>query len=368
MQESFDLQTRMMEVVRAIREIPELPSEQPKDVSPLLKVELPDEGGILTYMGSQSYPYRGFPYYEFVEKIDYIKKTSRAFLSSLYHSFKGKNRLWFIFLIPSLLFLKPLVRAWIHTYYRIVERFRIKSLRYCTAIRELHRAFSIEPENESDQDKELRIEVRDLICMILENDNAYRFRFQDISQDINKESLQRNPPRELIRLFDILQSCETGEDIRNTWILFKLFIRFYLRFDKKFCKILVRALVNLDYSRVQLTDEDKYYCSGRKDYNFRWIHQCKNQISNSNLRDRSIYEIFLLDQKKRTELEEIRAQYIKKVDILNTAQAIEKQQGDFTEKHKNEQNLLSLEFQPLLETVEVCYKENLKKIQIYVNN
>ena len=85
-------------IQREMKEIPELQSETPKDTNPILKVEFPEEGGILTHMQGLPYPYRGFPLAEFVEKVDIIKKLSRNLLSGFYHSFKGKNKFLLIFL------------------------------------------------------------------------------------------------------------------------------------------------------------------------------------------------------------------------------------------------------------------------------
>src|SRR3990167_5690221 len=78
----------MNQVVRQMKEIPELPSEKPKDVHALTKVEFPESGGVLTYMQGYDHPYRGFPFHEFVDKIDVIKKITRAVLSGLFHGLK----------------------------------------------------------------------------------------------------------------------------------------------------------------------------------------------------------------------------------------------------------------------------------------
>ena len=255
-------------IIREMKEIPELPSEAPKDVQALQKVEFPVDGGVMTYMEGHPYPYRGFPFFEFVDKIDLIKKVSRASLSGLYHSLKRTNKLWFITLIPSIWMSKHLIRSGIYTFYRVVERFRIKPKYYCQAIRELHRAFSVLNENDKVSYQELKFRIRDLVCSILEFDNAYRFRFQDIVEELNKENLKKNFSKELNRLLSIMQERETGQDIKDTWTLLKLFISYYLRFDKELKKILLETLLELNVEQVKLTPEDIHFCEKRKDYVF----------------------------------------------------------------------------------------------------
>jgi len=100
----------MNEVAKRIKQIPELPSEKPIDNHPLLRVEMPDEGEVFTYMEGYDYPYRGYPYYEFVDKIDLIKKLSRNAQSGFYHGLKNLKWKWLLIpLIPvfHIYFLSP---------------------------------------------------------------------------------------------------------------------------------------------------------------------------------------------------------------------------------------------------------------------
>src|SRR3990167_2401222 len=231
----------MQTIVHDMKEIPELPSEKPKDTQSLNRVEYPDEGGILTYLGENIYPYRGFPFAEFVERIDLTKKLSRGFLSGLYHELKG-NTLKLVLLLPALWVFKKFVHSAIYAFYRIVERSRIKPGMYCQAIRELHRAFTDDSYTEDGKTRQLRHRLGDLLCMVLEFDNAYRFRFQDVIAHLDKPNLKKNPVKELIRLLGIMQSQENGQDINDTWTLLKLFCKLYLRFDGTLKSILVDVL------------------------------------------------------------------------------------------------------------------------------
>jgi len=258
----------MSNIVRAMKEIPELPSEKPRDVHPLLRVEFPEKGGIQTYMDDYPYPYRGFPYFEFVDKIDFIKKVVRGLISGLYHALKSRNKIWFITLLPTIWVIRSVLIAVAYTFYRVVERFKIKTILYSQSIRELHRAFSLPRDREPIKIIEFRLILRDLICMVFEFDNAYRYRFQDLIEYLDKKNLKENPIKELNRLITIAQDKETTQEIKDTWKLGKIAINYYLRLDKELLKLIVDVFSSLNIEECKLSVEDKCFCEKRKDYTF----------------------------------------------------------------------------------------------------
>ena len=260
----------MNKVVSQMKEIPELPSEKPKDVHALKRVEFPEAGGVLTYMEGYDHPYRGFPFHEFVDRIDVIKKIARAILSGLFHGLKG-NKLKLLTFIPCAWAARIAVSVGIYAFSRMVERFRIKRQIYSQPIRELYRAFSMERYGEDEKTRILRLQLRDLVCMILEFDNAYRYRLQDIVVELNQAALRANAIKELGRLLSVMQGRERGQDIVDTWTLLKLFIQVYLRIDRKFTRMIVDVLSQLKLDEMKLSVEDQFYCKPRKDYNFGFI-------------------------------------------------------------------------------------------------
>lgn len=259
----------MENIVGSMKEIPKLPSEIPKegDHHPLLHVEFPPEGGVLTYMGGYEHPYRGFPYFEFVEKMDTIKKVARNVQSAVYHAFLGKR--WrMLFLIPLIPCVRQIFYAYAYTFHRVVERFRLLPVRYSKSVRELYRAFSVDRANESKQLKELREMMRDYECMLLEFDNAYRFRVQHLLSCLNKDSLKKHPIKEINRLLDIWIEHEKVEDVKNSWRLLKMFTNWYLRFDRQLLRLVVDVLLEINPQETELQIEDKFFFEQRLDYKF----------------------------------------------------------------------------------------------------
>lgn len=255
-------------IVREMKLIPELPSEVPTDVNPLTKVEFPVHGGVLTYMQGFEHPYKGFPFFEFVDKIDAIKKIQRATLSSLYHSLKARSWLHKMFLIFVPWVFGDILKSFVYSFSRMIDRFKIKPERYSDSMRELYRVFSINWHDESPAEREMRERIRDIVCMFLEFDNAYRFRFQDIIVELDKEALGRKPARELLRLLKLMQSRETTQEIRDTWRLVEYFLPAYLFVNKTLRKNAVAILRELDLEKFKLDEGDQLYCSKRKDYTF----------------------------------------------------------------------------------------------------
>mgnify|MGYP001590209815 FL=1 len=214
------------------------------------------------------YPYRGFPLAEFVEKVDTIKKLSRNLLSGFYHSIKNRNKLLMIFLFPSLLIARDALYTGVYTFYRMIERFRLRAIRYSKATREIYRAFNLPRQKEDMKILELRLMLKDLVCMLLEFDNAYRYRFQDVIAELDKKALISNPIKEFNRLLDIVSEREKAQEIKDTWRLLRMGVNYYLRFDRKFLKMLVDVLSEVDLEKVGLTVEDKLFCNKRFDYTF----------------------------------------------------------------------------------------------------
>ncbi len=255
-------QRLMGEVIREMKEIPELPSEVPTDVHALTKVELPESGGVYTFMEGYEHPYKGFPFHEFVDKIDTLKKLSRGVLSSFYHSLKKRNKLQIALLAISPWLFNDLAVAAVYAFHRIIMRFKIKELRYSTAVREVYRAIG---------GSELKEHVRDILCMTLENDNAYRFRFQDIVPEIDKASLKRNCSKELMRILDLMQTREKKQDVKDTWTLLKTFLPMYLFMNPQVRKEIINIVTDMDMQKIKLSIEDEFFCKPRSDYRFKFL-------------------------------------------------------------------------------------------------
>lgn len=348
---SYINQMQMLEgIAKDMRQIAELPSEtiSPKDTNPITKIEFPDEGGVLTYMQGFEHPFPGYPYHEFVEKIDSIKKFTRQLLSGFYHELKGSK--WkLLTLLPALWMVKKFVRAYTFTIGRLVERFVIKPERYCMFVRELHRAFSLERLGESENERNFRLRLRDTVCMILEFDNAYRFRAQDILGELDKESLRNT--KEVIRLLDLMSSREASQEIRDTWTLLKIGVRGYIAFDWQLQKLLKSVLRELNLEKVRLSEGDKEFCTPRKDYVFGF------QL-NPSQSDQVIIEKCRKKSEWQEEKGRLLAESTKAHEELYAKQRKEKEESkeDLLSKHLLERQELDKKYENILTDAEKRHK------------
>jgi len=137
--------------------------EGPKGEKTLeIRVEYPKEGGRLTHIEGEKHPFPGFPDKEEVLDIGMIKR---------------------------------MVPAAINAYYPYFSRHILDPKKYCRSVREVYRLFNILIEREEKAEGRTKLtdiwpKVRDMVCVILEFDNAYRFRAQDIAAEANIEELK----------------------------------------------------------------------------------------------------------------------------------------------------------------------------------
>lgn len=310
-----EIQGMMQNVIRNMKEIPDLPSEVPTEVRALTKVEMPDSGSVFTYMEDEDYPYSGFPFHEFVDKIDTLKKLSRGVLSSFYHSLKKRNKAQIAVLALSPWFFNDLAQASIYAFHRVIMRFKIKELRYSPAIRAVYRAM--------EGGNDLKEAVRDILCMVLENDNAYRFRFQDIMVEVDKAALRKNPAKELVRLLRIMQTREKNQDVADTWTLLITFLPMYLLVNPLVRKEVIACIDRLNLEKIQLAESDKWFCAQRSDYVFGFM-------LNPNEDDQKLIERLKIKKEVRERKQAIRQESTKAHEEMFTRHRIEQAIPDET--------------------------------------
>lgn len=246
-------------------------AKEMKDWHALQKVEVGERGGVYTYMENYKHPYKGFPLHVVVEWLDLIKKIGRGLISGSFHALKHVNKLKLIFLVPVAFFLPNLSYAVVFAVHRFLGRFRLKPQMYCDAVREIHRVFSQEPRDEKQQDREYRIMVRDLVCILLEFDNAYRYKLQEALCEIDQMKVRKKPILELTRILKNVQSRELIQDGKDTWSMILLAVRWFLRFDKRTLNLLGYVFSQIDLDKIKLDEMDKEFAGRRTEYKFKFM-------------------------------------------------------------------------------------------------
>lgn len=89
--------------------------------------------------------------------------------------------------------------------------------------------------------------------LILEFDDAYRFRLQDLLGELNKQNLILNPRKELKRLIDLGIQREHWEGVQGKFKSWKKLINLI---PKKILNKIVLVLLELDMDKVKLDESD----------------------------------------------------------------------------------------------------------------
>ena len=104
--------------------------------------------------------------------------------------------------------------------------------------------------------------------MVLEFDDAYRYRFQDVMGDFDRKLFKKNPISELIRIMALGESREIKDSrVSKTWKTAGLLLR-AIRFYPPLKREIVFFFENLYIEEVKLSVEDSYHAIKKIDYNF----------------------------------------------------------------------------------------------------
>jgi len=211
-----------------------------------LKFELVPYVGCLVHIENAEYPHKVFPRPEGIHAINMVKSMLRQ-----YTSFPV------VFLFPT-----KLAKNFIWFFRRCFFSFMVKRQYMCHASYNFYKLLEKILANYLQED--LAEEVAYSIAHIIEYDDAYRSRLQDMATECNLDNLKRNPRKEISRLFDIMESRERPGVFLQT---------------RKYKKLIMLALLlpgvrkafKLDgiyFKNMQYDKSDWYWVAFKDDYKF----------------------------------------------------------------------------------------------------
>jgi len=228
-------------------------------------IEPPEGGTFLKFIGCD-YLYKGTTDQKVIDVLYFPKRRLRNFISFLTTKWGTTlTLLTFPFKKPMLIFLAEqyLKDVYLESFTKYLF---LSESKYCISVREIWRVMTLfigQVKNERIQN--ILFKLRNIICMILEFDVAYRLMVQDILPNFNKQAVKENPGKEMERVLDIFY--ERTNDTRWKKIgktgLFLLKVWLALR------KLVVRFLLEIDLDKIKLDNADYYFCLQRPDYKFR---------------------------------------------------------------------------------------------------
>lgn len=112
-----------------------------------------------------------------------------------------------------------------------------------------------------------------IFATLIEYDNAYRLRIEDLLYETSKEKLSLNPRKEIQRLIKSFINRESGFDPVNGLAVGDRFVSFgkllsYILLIPKVKKVFKTTVQQSNFKRLQMDESDSYYCLVRSDYNF----------------------------------------------------------------------------------------------------
>lgn len=239
------------------------------------RAERPKEGGVYIYAYGYKYPYKGSPDVASVEQFRYVKKLILFMLLAV------KNRvvmvsIGLITLMPNFIkkhFFRAIVTFFDPMIYWLLYYVYLKPDKYCICVRELYRAFNVIKRREKDEYaiKAIRI-IRDVFCLFIEQDSAYKFRFQDIMAEVDTYRLRRGGigmADEILRLMHIMKDREVDKKTMSDykWVAIEKLIKpaFLIKEVRHYFHEFVKEV---DFNKLEPDEGDWYYDTLRLDYDF----------------------------------------------------------------------------------------------------
>lgn len=204
------------------------------------------DGQLYSCLKGHKYPIRGYNQSEVVSIITDYKKLAYLLIKALSEaSWVNKG-----IILLSLRELLKTASEWLGV---LFERHNIVPLEeyWSIPVREL---------------RKLKIDknILDGICLVLEFDSAYRYRFQDLVGEMTTGDY-----KDICLLLDkIVQREQRALNGLHRIKKFLPLLKIYLRLSPRLLREIKKIVGELDLNKIKLSTEDKYWVCGYEDYDF----------------------------------------------------------------------------------------------------
>jgi len=235
----------------------------------------PPEGGTFTKFYGCSYLFKGYPNVRIVELLDAPKDMFSSIpklIGSMPFWLKVFSLVLFLFLkLTARKFLTRVLGTYVAIAHNPIKKYLFSLRMYCASIGEIYRTLTVVIGRRGKIIKTILLMIRDIGCMALQNDTAYKFRVQDILPEVNVEALKENPIKEIRRVINIFIEREKTKGMDVRWAKLGKMIIFWLRVSPKARRLLVEFFSEIDLEKVKLDEADWYFVLKREQYDFRGI-------------------------------------------------------------------------------------------------
>lgn len=229
-------------------------------------VEYPEEGGIYVYLKDVLFPVKGIPTPEALSNCNLIK---RVFISQVRYFAKHP---WTLLPLIRIKTLEDLLREWAEINNMILGPFYLKDIRYSNICRELMKFAQVflTELGVTGQFRETTtiayMIARDL-ATIIEYDDAYRLRLEDLFSVTSKEKMLENPRRELNLMLKTLKERDARMTMNEKFVSIVRILSLALWVPKVRYAFTV-ALESIDFTKLQMDEADRYHTLRLTTYKF----------------------------------------------------------------------------------------------------
>ncbi len=249
---------------------------QPKSVTQIgqiapyeyLYAEYPASGGILCHKKGLLFPTKGFPFPQAIQCVNVAKRlfidtvhllTDKMlfglYFSLIFSTFKGKVRL-----------LNRFISVYVRTTSLVVLQVAPEKhflIPLTQQLWDLIESFL----NEIGVEQENSLYFAWIFATSINYDNAYYLRLVDVFSEVNKESLLKNPVKEIRRVLKIYLEREIAPQLKPKAKAIVFLLRL-LFLSKKIRNAFKKAVSSVDWSKMQYDYIDRYAVLERGDYKF----------------------------------------------------------------------------------------------------
>ncbi len=233
------------------------------------RIEVKPEGGMFLHFKGLAHPKKGFPFPEAIHMINIVKRN----IMMLVHTVASREIKFAavgLILTPhkqkvSLVtkFLREFVRS--NDYLLTNIYLKEKYMTPCSA--EIYK-FLLLFLNEMGIPFQVAKGAAKIFSTVIEYDDAYRYRIQDLMRESSEEKMIADPAKEIKRLLLIFDAREkAGDHLKGKFRAVGRLISFMFM-SKKIKRAFTATIYSLNFEDLQMDEADEYHCLTRDDYEF----------------------------------------------------------------------------------------------------
>jgi len=239
----------------------------PQNVFMVKTIEYTKDKGTLLHYHELLFPQKGFPYVEVIWAMNLVKKNVLGKIRILAGAVPIMWPILFVGKKRRVRFFESVLEAIANQADYAFDEFYIKPELYCPAASTSAEWTFVFLVNMGVH-RELSGRIAQVVAMIMEYDNAYRYRVQDIVGETSAEALKVNPRKEIRMMIETLGKREPC--IENTY-KFALLARIIslLLFIPSIKRAFITSIPNIEL--IKQDEADKYHCLFRSDYDYQGL-------------------------------------------------------------------------------------------------